>query len=153
MGFIGAGAIVRRGNLVVGVTTAATLWFVTVLGLCFGGGQIALGLSGLLIGIVVVTGLRYVERRMKQDRQATLTVITTVNGPSEQEIRATLTAGQYNIASCSLVYLAAGENHEFAYHLNWRDTARDTSVPEIVGRLAHRSGVVKIGWVPQVRQQ
>jgi putative Mg2+ transporter-C (MgtC) family protein len=36
MGFIGAGAIVRRDNFVVGVTTAATLWFVTVIGLCFG---------------------------------------------------------------------------------------------------------------------
>src|ERR1700759_2005439 len=28
MGFIGAGAILRRENLVLGVTTAATLWFV-----------------------------------------------------------------------------------------------------------------------------
>src|SRR5579862_602199 len=35
MGFIGAGAIVRRGNFVVGVTTAATMWLLTVLGLCF----------------------------------------------------------------------------------------------------------------------
>src|SRR6266403_152886 len=33
MGFIGAGAILRRGNVVQGVTTAATLWFVTVIGL------------------------------------------------------------------------------------------------------------------------
>ena len=44
MGFIGAGAILRKDNLVLGVTTAATLWFVTVMGLCFGGGQIGLGL-------------------------------------------------------------------------------------------------------------
>src|SRR6185437_6216889 len=36
VGFIGAGAILRRDNLVLGVTTAATLWFVTVMGLCFG---------------------------------------------------------------------------------------------------------------------
>lgn len=43
MGFIGAGAIVRRDNLVVGVTTAATMWLLTVLGLCFGGGQVGLG--------------------------------------------------------------------------------------------------------------
>src|ERR1700744_3888230 len=40
MGFIGAGAIVRKGNLVLGVTTAATLWFTTMVGLCFGGGQL-----------------------------------------------------------------------------------------------------------------
>jgi putative Mg2+ transporter-C (MgtC) family protein len=32
VGFIGAGAILRRDNLVIGVTTAATMWFVTVLG-------------------------------------------------------------------------------------------------------------------------
>ena len=39
MGFIGAGAIIRRDNLLLGVTTAATLRLLTVLGLCFGGGQ------------------------------------------------------------------------------------------------------------------
>lgn len=33
VGFIGAGAIFRRGDMVVGVT-AATLWLVTVIGLC-----------------------------------------------------------------------------------------------------------------------
>jgi putative Mg2+ transporter-C (MgtC) family protein len=36
-GFIGGGAIVRKGDLVVGVTTTATLWVVTVIGLCLGG--------------------------------------------------------------------------------------------------------------------
>ena len=36
-------AILHRDELVLGVTTAATLWFVTVMGLCFGGGQIGLG--------------------------------------------------------------------------------------------------------------
>ena len=40
MGFIGAGAILRRDGLVLGVTTAATLWLVTVIGLCFGAGRL-----------------------------------------------------------------------------------------------------------------
>ena len=43
MGFIGAGAILRKDNLVLGVTTAATLWFTTMMGLCFGGGQLGFG--------------------------------------------------------------------------------------------------------------
>jgi MgtC family len=42
VGFIGGGTILKRGDLVTGVTTAATLWLVTVIGLCFGGGQLAL---------------------------------------------------------------------------------------------------------------
>jgi putative Mg2+ transporter-C (MgtC) family protein len=45
IGFIGAGAIVRRGNLVEGVTTAATIWYVTVMGLCLGAGRLGLGLA------------------------------------------------------------------------------------------------------------
>jgi uncharacterized membrane protein YhiD involved in acid resistance len=45
VGFIGGGAILSRGDMVVGVTTAATLWLATVIGLCLGGGQIGLGLA------------------------------------------------------------------------------------------------------------
>src|ERR1700742_4688168 len=58
MGFIGGGAILKKGDIVLGVTTAATLWFVTVLGLCFGGGQWVLGAAALAIGLVVLKGLK-----------------------------------------------------------------------------------------------
>jgi putative Mg2+ transporter-C (MgtC) family protein len=36
VGFIGGGAILRRDDMVVGVTTAATLWLATGIGLCLG---------------------------------------------------------------------------------------------------------------------
>jgi len=72
MGFIGAGAVLRRDGLVLGVTTASTLWFVTVIGLCFGGGQISLGIVGLLLGLVVLSGLRWVDSNMVQDQHAIL---------------------------------------------------------------------------------
>src|SRR6202012_6189657 len=40
IGFIGAGVIMKRDHDAInGVTTAATIWLVTVLGLLFGGGQ------------------------------------------------------------------------------------------------------------------
>jgi hypothetical protein len=74
-GFIGASAIVRRDNLVTGVTTAATLWFLTVIGLCFGAGQIALGLTGAALGVAVLMGLKLIEDRMKQDKSAELVII------------------------------------------------------------------------------
>src|ERR1700732_4198620 len=60
MGFIGAGAIVRKDSLVHGLTTAATLWFITGLGLCFGGGQLALGMVGLALGFLVLAGIKRV---------------------------------------------------------------------------------------------
>ncbi len=63
VGFIGAGAILRKENRVLGVTTAATLWFVTVMGLCFGGGQLGLGITALVIGLIVLGGLKRIRSR------------------------------------------------------------------------------------------
>ncbi|MEO7144372.1 MAG: MgtC/SapB family protein [Bryobacteraceae bacterium] len=64
IGFVGAGAIGRRGNKVLGVTTAATLWFVTVIGLCSGGGQVGPGLAPLVVGLVLLSCLRWGGRSL-----------------------------------------------------------------------------------------
>src|SRR3984885_10264631 len=97
MGFIGAGAIVRKDNLVHGLTTAANLWFVNGLGLCFGGGQLALGMIGLALGILVLEGFKRVENRWRQDRHAMLSVIVGANGPTEEELTSQLQAEGYDI--------------------------------------------------------
>jgi putative Mg2+ transporter-C (MgtC) family protein len=151
MGFIGAGAIVRRDNLVLGVTTAATLWFVTVIGLCFGGGQIRLGLIGLVIGLVVLAGLRQVEAKMKQDRQGTLLIVTDPSGPGENDIRTTLLRAGFKIASCGAAYNSEAESQELNCALQRRAEANDSTVPAVVRMLAERPGVVKIAWTPQAR--
>jgi putative Mg2+ transporter-C (MgtC) family protein len=74
VGFIGAGAIFRRADLVTGVTTAATLWMVTVIGLCFGGGQIGLGTGATVLALLTLWGLRSVDRRIPREHRATLTI-------------------------------------------------------------------------------
>src|SRR5947209_5262303 len=57
MGFIGAGAILQRGGNIQGITTAATLWLTTVLGLCFGSAQHGVGLAGLALALGTLWGL------------------------------------------------------------------------------------------------
>jgi putative Mg2+ transporter-C (MgtC) family protein len=149
MGFIGAGAIVRRENLVLGVTTAATLWFVTVLGLCFGGGQIALGLIGLFLGTVVLAGLRRFERGMKQDRQGTFTVLANIGGLVEEEVRTDLLKHGYRVISCTLISSAATGSDELTYQIGWHAPSSNVAVPDFVRALSTRPGVIKVAWVPQ----
>jgi putative Mg2+ transporter-C (MgtC) family protein len=91
IGFIGAGAIVRRRDIVIGVTTAANLWFATVVGLTFGGGQLALGAVATALGVGTLWPLRLVEDRfILQDRRAILSVVTDLDGPAAPKSTRTL---------------------------------------------------------------
>jgi putative Mg2+ transporter-C (MgtC) family protein len=151
MGFIGAGAIMRRDNLVLGVTTAATLWFVTVIGLCFGGGQIGLGFAGLGIGVVVLSGLRYLEPLMRQDHEGTLVIVLTRTGPSESEIHGSLAAEDYQVRGCSVIYNTPDGTHEWTCQVKWRSRDSGVRLPEFVRTLSHHPGVSRVAWSPQVR--
>src|ERR1700721_2045335 len=86
MGFIGGGAILRRDGFVLGVTTAATLWFVTIVGLCFGGGQIKLGIASFGLGSLVLEGSRWFDYRVKQEQHGTLTLTTERESPRQGQI-------------------------------------------------------------------
>jgi putative Mg2+ transporter-C (MgtC) family protein len=148
VGFIGGGAILRRDNLVLGVTTAATLWFVTVMGLCFGGGQIGLGVATWALGMIVLTGLKQIEKYSKEDRRATLTVVTGRDGPSEKEISDELRAFGCRIASCAVVYEQEVRNREITCDLRWRGLREETLPPAFLEKLSQRPGVLKLGWKP-----
>lgn len=72
VGFIGGGAILKRGEMVSGVTTAATLWIITAIGLCIGGGQIWVGFSGAIIALIVLSPLKVVDNWLPRKRKAKL---------------------------------------------------------------------------------
>ena len=151
MGFIGAGAIVRRDNFIVGVTTAAAMWFVTVIGLCFGGGQIALGFVGLLLGMSVLAGLKFFEDRMKQDQLGKLLIVSDPSGPAESEIRSILERAGFGIVSTALAISQATSHQELTCNVEWRANTFQSQVPESVHSLARRSGVIRVEWTPQAR--
>nr|WP_245350662.1 MgtC/SapB family protein [Bradyrhizobium sp. UFLA03-84] len=64
----------QEGDPVTGVTTAATLWLITVIGLCLGGGQLALGCVATPIGVCTLSGLKWVDVKLPRRHRATLTV-------------------------------------------------------------------------------
>jgi putative Mg2+ transporter-C (MgtC) family protein len=150
MGFIGAGAVVRKDGLVLGLTTAAALWFVTVLGLCFGGGQLALGLAGLGLGLVVLWGLKWVEKRWKQDRHATLTLTfaDTAEGPTEDEIGARFKATGYRADVWAVTYDDRVHERQLSIQVRWRARADDPQPPPFLHTLARQPGVLKLEWKP-----
>lgn len=63
IGFLGAGAIIRHGVSVRGLTTAASLWAVAAVGLAVGLGMYALSIVTTVTVVVSLSVLRFVEAR------------------------------------------------------------------------------------------
>jgi len=152
MGFIGAGAILRRGDLVRGVTTAATLWFATVMGLCFGGGQIYLGLAALALAVFVLWPLKWAEHRVGYQRRGVLSVTANSPGPVEQSILSRFAAAGFRIGECSLSFGAHGETCTMSCDMRWHEGHSSRSPVELTRELAQHPEVAAIEWRPLERQ-
>jgi putative Mg2+ transporter-C (MgtC) family protein len=148
VGFIGAGAILRRDSLVLGVTTAATLWFVTVMGLCFGGGQIGLGIAATALGMFVLWALRWVEVALPQDREATLSVVAGPEGCTESQLREMLTRADFKITSVGLKQDHELNRCEVSCEVRWKTRGPEDRSPEFLEQLARLPGVIKLTWTP-----
>jgi putative Mg2+ transporter-C (MgtC) family protein len=148
MGFIGGGAILRRENMVLGVTTAATLWIVTVLGLCFGGGQIGLGILGTVLGFAVLWGLSIVERQLREDHRAALIMVADAENPALDDVIRQCGAASLRIAGQSVAYSEQGRQVEVHFEIRWRGKRRDILPPAFLSALAKHPGVHTLEWKP-----
>ena len=79
IGFIGAGAVLRNGPMIIGLTTAATLWISAAIGMTCGVGMYGVGFVATLSAVAVLTLIRIFERRIlpsgvKRSKRFKLTV-------------------------------------------------------------------------------
>lgn len=58
VGFLGAGTILKTSNGISGLTTAATIWLASMIGLCFGMGGYTIGIVLSVFSLVFLTGFR-----------------------------------------------------------------------------------------------
>jgi putative Mg2+ transporter-C (MgtC) family protein len=145
IGFIGGGAILKRGELVVGVTTAATIWFVTVMGLCFGGGQLAIGMAGFALGFVVLNGLKHIELRFPTRHRGTLKVTVVPDGPSQTEIAALLNRNGVTLKEPTFsVQSMPDVSRVYGWKIEWKGKREDTSLPGTVQALSANRAVQKM---------
>ncbi|CAM2138772.1 MULTISPECIES: MgtC/SapB family protein [Paraburkholderia] len=69
IGFLGAGSILLRGEIVRGLTTAASLWSVAAIGLAVGGGLYTASIAATVIILIILAGIKPLERRFITFRQ------------------------------------------------------------------------------------
>jgi putative Mg2+ transporter-C (MgtC) family protein len=149
IGFIGGGAIVRRGDIVVGVVTAATIWLMTVVGLCLGAGKLLLGATGAVIAFVLLWALEYVDRNIRRAFRGALTVSAHRDGLPEADLRRTLETAGYRIVSWAITYEDSADRYEAHAELEWRGYEDDRGrEAEFIKPIANNPAVLRAEWTP-----
>jgi len=64
VGFLGAGVIIKNRASVVGLTTAATVWLVSAIGLAFGAGMYSLATTGVALALFSLFVMNFLEQRV-----------------------------------------------------------------------------------------
>jgi putative Mg2+ transporter-C (MgtC) family protein len=72
VGFLGAGAILRQGSEVHGLTTAASIWVAAAVGMSVGFGFYVPAIFTTVLVLVMLTSLRPIEKRLFHRTKARL---------------------------------------------------------------------------------
>lgn len=141
VGFIGAGAIMRKDGLVTGLTTAATLWFVTVIGLCAGGGQIAFAVLGTVLGLIILSGLKAAESRLPQRKRAHLTVLDEADPVAFSAVLERLRLLRCHVRATGVRREAATTLFERRFDLHWMASQHTDAVEDLLNTFvtSHRN--------------
>jgi putative Mg2+ transporter-C (MgtC) family protein len=146
IGFIGAGAIVRRDKLVTGITTAATLWLITVVGLILGAGYFLLGSIVTGVAFVVLTLLKFVEPWLYREHRGDFSLRLDGTGPDDAEIRALLDKSGFTPVTFAVT---VGEERLVRCRLRWYSSHGQDLPPSVVNEFANRAGVLSVSWEPE----
>jgi putative Mg2+ transporter-C (MgtC) family protein len=151
IGFIGAGAILRKDGLVHGLTTAATIWFITVLGLLFGGGQLVLASSSTIVAYIILWGLKRIEKQFHTHRSATLTLELPCDDAAapalrEADLRTLLHTAGYSITNWTSQYVGTAL-HTLHCELRWESKGGiEPSTPTVIHELASSAAIARLTW-------
>ena len=142
VGFIGGGTILRRGDLVTGVTTAATLWVMTVIGLCLGGGQIGLGLAATGLTLLTLWVLKLLDILIPRENRALLVVKTDLRSSSVSELLDLIAPAGYKAKFQRQSQSDDTQQAELAFEVTWKKPEILNSPLDLVKLVSERYRVV-----------
>jgi putative Mg2+ transporter-C (MgtC) family protein len=145
MGFLGAGAILRQDGLVHGLTTAATLWYVTVLGLLFGGGQLRTASAATLIALFILWVLKQFEKQLTTRRRGTL-YLELSDPITEDDLRTLFHTAGFQISQWNPLYRDR-HLHSISCELRWHcKRTAEPYTPPTIQQLADNPQIASFTW-------
>jgi len=145
IGFLGASTVLRSGDFLRGLTTAACIWFVAGLGIVLGDHRYALGTLCTGIVVLVLTLVNRMANAIPPTVYRRLIVITDRAEVEalDVELRAVLASESVRVMDVASGHDNERGVHELVYFLSLRNLGQ---APRITERAARLAGVQQARW-------
>lgn len=146
IGFLGAGIIFMRRNVVHGLTTAAMLWAASGVGLAVGGGMLLTGTIAAGFLLLITGGLYPVKRKLfsNDSHEHRVRLHLTDTATVIREIRE-MALGEPGFSITSLDLESTVDKKKTVLEIRMQVEDSDNAI-EIVHQMEELAGVDRIGW-------
>ncbi len=145
VGFLGAGVVLKLGDLVRGVTTAACIWFVAGIGIALGHKQYVLAIVSCACCVAVLWGVNYLDRLLPSRVYRRIEIsATSANGQQILAHAKTL----FKTSSIQIMDVHARQDQNsgdtrLAFSIRTRQKLQSL---DVVDRLCQLEGVHSVEW-------
>lgn len=147
VGFLCGGVIFQQGVSVHGLTTAASLWITSALGMLFGMGLYDLAIAGTVLSVVVLSAARWLDRHMPQKNYADIAVRFRREAlVDEAQLRGLLAGFELEGGRINQRLIGGGALFELAGSFSGKGTLR---LGELARRLEEDQRVVEFDILPR----
>ncbi len=141
IGFLGAGAIIKSGITIRGLTTAASLWCIAAIGMACGFATYALALFTAALVLFSLLVLNSIERRIEGHWYKMIRV-TCANRPDEiEDVGRLLESENVRILDVDFDYNGKDQTVTITYSVRFRDRSM---APRIYRLLSARAGLFSV---------
>jgi putative Mg2+ transporter-C (MgtC) family protein len=146
IGFVGAGAIIKEGLTVRGLTTAASIWITAAIGILMGVGFYFAAVIGTVLTLGTLSAFRWIERRLPTESYALFMVRFAREAVLDEAALRQLIA-EHDLDLHNLSYRLRGDVGQFEYRMVLR-TLNPDNLHKLSDTLNNRQGVLEYRIAP-----
>jgi len=145
IGFLCAGVIFRTGFSIHGLTTAASLWITSALGLAFGAGLFALGGTATALTLTILVALRIISKRLPARTMVDVCITWRPGG----EAGLSAIEDELKRLDGRMKRTFHGLEPDGARRVGWRVRAADPDLSDLAARLSSTPGICAFSLDPR----
>ncbi len=142
IGFLGAGAILKFGTDIKGLTTAASIWAMAAIGLAVGAGMFIIAAIGVTVIFFALTILDFFEKKFFKERTLRkIEIVVKKRNADFQAIKKILMDEDVKIVSTGFERNISEANEKITFMVG---VTKNLNVQQLSDALEHHAGIVSI---------